>query len=269
VVAAVGVGGRASPVPVAALSNLASPRSPHRRETPFLRLLVPPVRTVEPTAVVRCDRGLRRGRWREPRQERRQACVVRLGPDVLGTTGSRGARLLRAWPRHPGQAVALGAVHLRQDRAVQVRVVGVWGPKPPAPWGLATDRPDPRIASVAFDERRMTVEAQCRETNGCRFGVRLEWTPLRPPAYVARFTLVVGVALVRWTAVGQAVAQQAPRGRRPCQRTGPRLSRRRVGLQCGAQLALLVYSGVRFIRTPLPPPQCRRFSWLQVLTGVS
>jgi hypothetical protein len=46
--------------------------------------------------VVLCDRGFRRGRWLEHLQELRQAFVVRLVPDVMVTTGSRGARLLRA-----------------------------------------------------------------------------------------------------------------------------------------------------------------------------
>jgi hypothetical protein len=80
------------------------------------------------------------------------------------------------------------------------------------------------------------VEAQLRDTKGCRFGVRLEWTPFRTPTYGARFTWLVGVALGLGTAVVQAVAQQAPRVRPPGQRKCPRLS--------------------------LPPPQLRRFPWL-------
>jgi hypothetical protein len=51
----------------------------------------------------------------------------------------------------------------------------------------------------ALYDRRMTVEEHCRETTGGRCGVRLEWTQLRTPAYVARFTLWVGVALGLWT----------------------------------------------------------------------
>jgi hypothetical protein len=90
-----------------------------------VRLLVHTWRTVEQAAVVRCDRGFHRVR---------QAFVVRLVADVMVTTGSRGARLLRAWPLQSGQAVDLGGVHRRQDRAVQVRVVGVWAPTQPEPW---------------------------------------------------------------------------------------------------------------------------------------
>jgi hypothetical protein len=110
-----------------------------------------------------------------------------------------------------------------------------------------------------------TIEEQFRDTKGCRFGVRLEWTQFRTPPYLARFTLLVGVALVLWTAVGQAVAHTAPRVRLPCKRKGPRLSLVRVGIQYVATLALRVYMGVRFIRLYLPLPHLRRFSWLQAL----
>jgi hypothetical protein len=127
-VAAVVGGCRAIPVQAAVFSRIHIPRSQNRRETTFLRLLVHTLRTVEQTAVVVCDRGFRRVRWLEHLLELRQAFVVRLVPDVMVTTGSGGGRLLRAWHLQLGQAQDLRAVHLRQDRAVQVCVVGVWAP---------------------------------------------------------------------------------------------------------------------------------------------
>jgi Transposase DDE domain len=264
-VAAVVVGCRAIPVQVAAFSKSDIPRSQNLRETTFLRLFVPTLRAVEQAAIVLCDRGFRRVRWLAHLQELRQAFVVRLIPDVIVTTGSRGGRLLRAWHLQPGHAVDLGVVHLRQDRAVQVRVVGVWAPGQREPWWLATDLRAPPAELVALYDRRMTVEAQCRDSKGCRFGVRLEWTQFRTPAYLARFTLLVGVALMLWTAVGHAGATAAPKVRLPCTRKGPRLSLLRVGIQFVTKLALVVYIGVRFIRTQLPPPRLRRFPRLQAL----
>lgn len=217
-VAAVVVGCRAIPVQAAAFSKPDIPRSQNLRETTFLRLLVHTLRSVEQTAVVLCDRGCRRVRWLEHLQELRQAFMVRLMPNVLVTIGSRGARLLRAWHLQPGQAVALGVVHLRQDRAVQVRVVGVWALSQPEPWWLATDLTDPLLDIVALYDRRMASEEQFRDTKGCRFGVWLEWMQFRTPAYLARFTLLVGVALLLWTVVGQAVATQTPQVRLPCKK---------------------------------------------------
>jgi hypothetical protein len=54
--------------------------------------------------------------------------------------------------------------------------------------------------------------------------------PVPHPQYLARFTLLVGVALLLWTAVGQAVAQATPSVRLPCKQKGPRLSLLRVGI---------------------------------------
>jgi hypothetical protein len=131
----------------------------------------------------------------------------------------------------------------RQDRAVRVRVVGVWARGQRHPWGLATDLAAPLAELVALYERRLTGEEQFRATKGGRFGVRLEWTPCRTPAYLARFTLWVGVALVRWTAVGQAGATASPNVRLPGKHKGPRLSRLRLGIQCVTKLALVVSMG--------------------------
>jgi hypothetical protein len=54
--------------------------------------------------------------------------------------------------------------------------------------------------------------------------------PVPHPQYLARFTLLVGVALLLWTAVGQAVAQATPSVRLPCKQKGPCLSLLRVGI---------------------------------------
>jgi hypothetical protein len=199
---------------------------------------------------------------------RRQAFGVRRVPAVIVTPGSRQARRWRASPLHPGQAVDLGGGHRRQARAARVRGVGVWAPHQPEPWGWATARPAPLEASVALDARRMPSEEHCRESQGWRVGVRLEWTPWRPPASVARFTRVRGVAVRLWTAGGHAVAPAPPHVRLPCQRQGSRWSLRRVGLSWVTPLAPRVSSGVRVIRTSRPPP-CRCFPWWPALEGIS
>lgn len=129
--------------------------------------------------------------------------------------------------------VDLGEVWVREDRAVKVRVVGVWAPGQEEPWWLATDSKDSLADIVALYDRRMAIEQQIRDTKGCRFGVRLIWTQFQNPDYLSRFTLLVGVALVLWTAVGQVVRR--------------------------------VYMGVKFVRAHLPPA-LRIFAWLQLQT---
>jgi rhodanese-related sulfurtransferase len=268
-VAAVVVGCRAIPVQVAAFSRTHIPRSQNLRETTFLRLLVHTLRPVEQTAVVLCDRGFRRVRWLAHLQELRQAFVVRLVPDVIVITGSGGGRLLRAWHLQPGQAQDLGMVHLRQDRAVPVRVVGVWAPGHREPWWLATDLTAPLVEIVALYDRRITIEEQFRDTKGCRFGVRLEWTQFHTPQYLARLLLLVGVVLVLWTAVGHAVAEQMPSVRLHCNRKGPRLSLVHVGMRYLLPLAYHAVLNAGFIQVHLPAPALRRFAWLQAAETTS
>ena len=70
----------------------------------------------------------------------------------------------------------------------------------------------------------MEIEQQIRDTKGCRFVIKLEWTQFQKPQYLSRFVLLVGVALVLWAAVGQVVTEQNPGVRLPCKRKGPRLS---------------------------------------------
>jgi hypothetical protein len=91
------VGCRAIPVQAAAFSRTQIPRSQHWCETTFLRQLVHTLRTAEPAAAVRCDRGFRRVRWLEHLQDLRQTFVVRLVPVVMVRMGSRDSRRLRAW----------------------------------------------------------------------------------------------------------------------------------------------------------------------------
>jgi hypothetical protein len=145
---------------------------------------------------------------------------------------------------------------------------GVWAPGQAEPWWLATDVADPLPGLIALYDRRLTIEEQCRDIKGCRFGVRLEWTHFRTPASLARLLVLLGAALVLWTAVGQAMAEAIPTVRLPCERKGPRLSLVRVGQWFLLTMARRVHLGVQFIRAHLPPPQLRCFSWLRCSEGI-
>lgn len=173
-------------------------------------------------------------------------------------------RTLRQWRLGMGQAVDLGVVWLREDRAVRTRVVGVWAYGQKEPWWLATDLLENSLYDVvALYDRRMAIEQQIRDTKGCRFGVKLEWTQFKKPQYLSRFVLLIAVALMLWTAVGEAVAQQNPKVRLPCKRKGPRVSLLRVGMRFLVRVARRVRIGVKFVKYHLPPPGLRIFGWLQ------
>jgi hypothetical protein len=131
-VAAAVVGCRAIPVQAAAFSKIDIPRSQNLRETTFLQLLVHTLWALDQAAVVLCDRGFRRTSWLRHGQLVRPSFVVRFIPDVLVHRGPGDRRPLRAWHFGPGQAVDLGWVLLRQDRAVRVSVGGL------GPWTTGT-----------------------------------------------------------------------------------------------------------------------------------
>jgi len=262
ILASVVVGRRAIPVHNKVISKTLMEESQNKEEDEFLRSIVSTLKEIGVVAVLLCDRGFRRVRWIKLLKELEQHFVVRLIADVIVHKGGRG-RSLSSWHIGVGQAVDLGEVWVRHDRAVKTRVVGVWSRGQEQPWWLATDSKDSLADVVALYDRRMAIEQQIRDTKGCRFGVKLEWTQFKNPQYLSRFVLLVAVALVLWTAVGQAVEEQNPGVRLPCKRKGPRLSLLRVGISFLEKVSRMVHIGVKFVKNHLPPPALRIFGWIQ------
>jgi len=181
-VASVIVGRRASPVQTKAVEIPKISQSQNSSEESFLEELVKILRRRKIQAVFLCDRGFRRVGWMRRLLELQQSFVVRLVDQVMVFRKGR-KRLLKQWHLGYGQAVDLGWVELREDRAVRVRVVGVWARGQKEPWWLATDQGVSMEELVAWYDRRMGIEEQFRDTKGCRFGVQLEWTQFRKPRY--------------------------------------------------------------------------------------
>jgi hypothetical protein len=264
-IASVVVGRRAIPVQNKVISKPIGEGSQNKEENMFLRVLVSTLKELELVCIFLCDRGFRRVGWIKLMKELNQHFVVRLAADVMVHKGGGVCRSLRNWHLKMGQAVDLGEVWLRQDRAVKTRVVGVWAPGQEEPWWLATDSEGSLAEVVSLYDRRMAIEQQIRDTKGCRFGVKLEWTQFKKPEYLSRLMLLVGVALVLWTAVGEAITEQNPGVRLPCKKKGPRLSLLRVGISFLMKVSRMVHIGVKFVRAHLPSPAIRVFGWLQTI----
>jgi len=208
------------------------------------------------------DRGFRRVSFiKLLLQQTEHTFLVRLAENVK-VQSRRGARTLRRWGLQPVRAVDLGWVDLRQDAAVQIRVVGIWAKGHRELWWLATNRSDSLARLVAFYDRRMAIEEQIRDTKGARFGFALVWTQIKTPESLARFVLLIGLAVLLLTAVGHAVAQRDPSIRLPCITKGPRLSLLSVGLLLWPILQSQLVITTRFLDDHLPPPALRSFSWL-------
>jgi hypothetical protein len=91
--------------------------------------------------------------------------------------------------------VDLGLVQLREDAAVQVRVVGIWARGQREPWWIATSLTVPVAEVASWYDRRMGVEEQLRDTKGCRYGVQILWTAFQQSERIGRLFVLVGVAI--------------------------------------------------------------------------
>jgi hypothetical protein len=72
--------------------------------------------------------------------------------------------------------------------------------------------------------------------------------------------LLVGVALLLWTAAGRAVEQEQPKVRLRSKTKGARLAR--VGSYYWPKMSKQLKLTAQFVRQHLPPPRLRMFKWL-------
>lgn len=261
--ASVSVGTRAIPVQAAVFCRTKMLRSQNTWENNFLKVLCLLLNELGASACFLADRGFRRVSFLQlllgyPNH----TFLVRMQDQVMVET-PKFKRLLKKCHLQPGHAVDLGWARLRQDGAVQVRVIGLWAKGQKEPWWLATNREDSLSFLASLYDRRMSIEEQIRDSKGARFGFQLIWTQIQTPEALARFALLIGLALLMLTAIGHAVALRHPEVRLNSKKKGPRLSLLTVGW-------LFLYSffdtqsfSRTFLQMNLPPPTLRSFSWLE------
>jgi hypothetical protein len=258
--ASVVTGTRSIPIYAPTFRRRDIPRSQNCQENNLVRVLAFVFHQLGKPVVLLCDRGFRRVSFIRLLLAQHVGFVVRLQSDLRVHTGGR-SRLLRNWHLSPGQAVDLGWIALRQDRAVVARVIGVWAPGQREPWWLVTNLDDSLPTVVALYDRRMTIEEQIRDTKGCRFGLRLEWTQFRTPAHLSRFMMLLGAVLLIWTAAGAAAVHRQPKLQLVIQQR-PRLSLLTVGIRWIDTIRRTAHIGIEYVRSYLPPPTLRTFAWL-------
>jgi hypothetical protein len=253
--AAVVTGKRAIPLFAQATKKLVRTRSQNSYENTFLRLLADAIKRAGTTATMLCDRGFRRVSWIALLQKLDLGFVVRLKADV--TVNYKGHKqlleqLAGSLPR--GRVVDLGIVPLRSDAAINVRVVFYWAKKAKEPWWLAVSNDIKGARAIKLYDRRMTVEEQFRDTKGKRFGVKLYWTQFRDPEALARFVMLLAVALLIWIIAGARQAHRDPSLRLVSKKKGPRQSFVTIGIRLitsdPAQLVLTVAMLRRWLEPP-------------------
>jgi hypothetical protein len=261
--ASVAVEKRSIPLAVSAVKKSALTRSQNLWEETFLSLCADRLRAVGVKAIWLCDRGFHRVAWLRALKNLKQSFVVRLQRDVyVEIAGER--CLLSQLVLTRGTFQDFGVVRLRVDGKVKVRLVGVWAKESKEIWWLATNLKSSVSEIVGLYDRRMSIEEQFRDSKGTHFGLKLKWTCFQKGEYLERLYLLVGVASLIWTSVGRFVETKKPKTRMRCRRKGERLSLIRTGTLFFREVLRKLKLTTKFIKTNLPLPKVRVFTWLQV-----
>lgn len=263
-VASVAVDKRAVPVAVSAVKKRLLARSQNLWEETFLRLCVERLAGAGIKAIWLCDRGFRRVAWLQALVSLKQDFVVRLQSDVTVYFSDRERCLVKEINLEKGSFRDLGIVTLRQDEAIKVRLIGVWAEQSKEIWWLATNLKLSVAEVVALYDRRMSCEEQFRDSKGARFGVRLKWTEFKRGEYLERMYLLVGVAMLLWTAIGSQMEKSDPKVRLRSKKKGARISLVRIGIFYWQMVTKRVRLTTKFIKAYLPKPKFRYFQWLVV-----
>ena len=83
--------------------------------------------------------------------------------------------------------------------------------------------------------------------------------------FVERMYLLVGIALLLWTSLGQAVEVEQPQVHLRSKTKGARLSLARIGSYYWQRMSRRFKLTTSFVRAHLPPPHLRVFKWLTAL----
>lgn len=255
-------GTRAIPVQSAVFLKDQIIRSQNTWENNFLHLLCLLLGQIRGNVCFLADRGFRRVSFLKLLMEQKgHSFVVRIGDQITVETKKK-RRLLHRCGLQPGHALDLGYVLLRQDGAVMVRVVGIWAKGTREPWWLATNREDSLSSLAALYDRRMAIEEQIRDTKGARFGFQLVWTQIKTPQALARFTVLIGLAILLLTAIGYALSMRRPDVRLTSKKKGHRLSLITVGHLFFHYFLAHHTLSVNSLKQNMPPPTFRSFPWL-------
>ena len=259
------VGKRAIPVMVEAFWKEAPRWSQNVWEEHFGWQLVQAQRRAGVETVWLCDRGFHRLAWLERLIQWRQAFIVRINDDLVVWRGNVRWKRLREMGLEPGNWCDLGWVWLGTERRVRVRVIGVWDKCQKEPWWLATTLDVAAPLVVAWYDRRMTIEEAFRDTKGCRYGLQLRWSQFRTPDHLARMMLLVGLALLLATAVGQWTRQHLPR----LSFFDTCYTLWRLGIESFRYGWRKIPLSARWIRRHLPDPAVRNFDWITATEKLS
>ncbi len=112
----------------------------------------------------------------------------------------------------------------------------------------------------------MAIEEQIRDTKGARFELKLVWTQIKNPQALARFTLLIGLAILLLTAIGHAMAMRRPDAQLTTKSKGLRLSLLTIGLLFFYHFSTTQTFSLEFLTQNILPPTLRSFPRLNTPT---
>jgi hypothetical protein len=107
----------------------------------------------------------------------------------------------------------------------------------------------------------MVTEEHYRDRNGCRYGIKLEWTAFTDAAALARLFLLAAIAGAVWLLAGVLASRADPSLRLDSRRKGPRRSLIAAGTDSPQAIAQVLPSGRSALRTLWPKARLREFAW--------
>ena len=205
------------------------------------------------------DRGFRRVSLIRELRWLKQPYLIRLAVKIQVVSESD-CGLLREHPLRPGALVDSGTCALTQHRPVNTRVVGMWAPGQDEPWWLATTLACPAEQVAELYDRRMGVAEALRDTKGCHFGLKLEWTAFASPKALERLFLLAAIARVVWYLAALLACRQDPSLRLVSKSKGARRSLFAIGIDAKECIPQVLERAFTRLKELWPPPLIRQFA---------
>lgn len=126
---------------------------------------------------------------------------------------------------------------------------------------------------VELYDRRMSIEEQFRDTKGCRFGIKMEWTKFATCEAVNRLFLLASLAMTGWMTAGAMALRADPTMRLASSSKGPRRSIVSIGIEAKSYGMKALRLSWRKILSLWPPVKTRVFDEVKkqpvALTGLN
>jgi hypothetical protein len=108
----------------------------------------------------------------------------------------------------------------------------------------------------------MSIEEQFRDTKGCRFGIKMEWTKFETCESINRLYLLASLAMLGWMTAGVMAIRDDPTMRLASKSKGPRRSIVAIGIEARCYSMKALRLSWKALLELWPPAEIRKFDWI-------